>query len=292
MRMPPSAWYPCATFSAIEQPMKPIERSGPPVAPPVRSPSVPVTVAPPVPAAVAVQVPAVQAWPAAHTTPQPPQWLALVCVSTQAPLHGTLAPCSAGRARPAEHGARVPCNGACVDTQTNASHCGGCGVVCAAGQACTAGTCTATAAGTGGATVTGTDGERTGGATGGPERSMGFIGCSMAENVAQGYQALGGMRMWPPYGTGGLVVQSWTSTNTSSWRLFVQQVATDGEPSAVLGADLPILIPGRLVRRSKTADCQRARARRGGRNDLHDWSAALRVRMDVRSGRSGRSAAD
>jgi hypothetical protein len=41
-------------------------------------------------------------------------------------------------------------------------------------------------------------------------KSMGFIGCSMAENVAQGYVAVGGMRMWGPYGTGGLVVQSWT----------------------------------------------------------------------------------
>src|SRR5262245_60469303 len=30
MRVPPTATYPCATFSAIEQPMKPIER-GPPV---------------------------------------------------------------------------------------------------------------------------------------------------------------------------------------------------------------------------------------------------------------------
>ncbi|KAF5492216.1 hypothetical protein CGCS363_v010592 [Colletotrichum siamense] len=36
-------------------------------------------------------------------------------------------------------------------------------------------------------------------------RSMGFIGCSMAENVAQGYVAVGGTRMWGPYGTGGAV---------------------------------------------------------------------------------------
>jgi hypothetical protein len=62
---------------------------------------------------------------------------------------------------------------------------------------------------------------------------MGFIGCSMAENVAQGYQALGGMRMWPPYGTGGLVVQRWTDTNSSAWQMFDEQVAEYGEPTAV-----------------------------------------------------------
>jgi hypothetical protein len=75
--------------------------------------------------------------------------------------------------------------------------------------------------------------DATGGGTGGPERSMGFIGCSMAENVAQGYQALGGMRMWPPYGTGGLVVQSWTDTNSSAWQSFDQQAANYGLPTAV-----------------------------------------------------------
>jgi hypothetical protein len=63
--------------------------------------------------------------------------------------------------------------------------------------------------------------------------SMGFIGCSMAENVAQGYVADGGTRMWGPYGTGGLVVQSWTDTNSSSWQLFDQQVAKYGKPKAV-----------------------------------------------------------
>jgi hypothetical protein len=64
-------------------------------------------------------------------------------------------------------------------------------------------------------------------------RSMGFIGCSMAENVAQGYTAVGGQRMWGPYGTGGMVVQSWTDTNSASWRLFDQQVSRFGKPTAV-----------------------------------------------------------
>ena len=66
-----------------------------------------------------------------------------------------------------------------------------------------------------------------------PAHSMGFIGCSMAENVAQGYVAVGGQRMWGPYGTGGMVVQSWTDTNSASWKLFDQQAAKYGKPTAV-----------------------------------------------------------
>lgn len=63
--------------------------------------------------------------------------------------------------------------------------------------------------------------------------SMGFIGCSMAENVAQGYRAQGGTRMWGPYGTGGAVVQAWTDTNSSAWQQFDQQANMFGEPTAV-----------------------------------------------------------
>jgi hypothetical protein len=66
-----------------------------------------------------------------------------------------------------------------------------------------------------------------------PARSMAFIGCSMAENVAQGYVAVGGQRMWGPYGTGGMVVQSWTTTTSASWKLFDTQVAKYGKPTAV-----------------------------------------------------------
>lgn len=68
--------------------------------------------------------------------------------------------------------------------------------------------------------------------TGGPN-TMGFIGCSMAENVSQGYRAIGGQRMWGPYGTGGAVVQSWTNTNSSSWQSFDRQAAQYGRPTTV-----------------------------------------------------------
>jgi hypothetical protein len=64
-------------------------------------------------------------------------------------------------------------------------------------------------------------------------RTMGFIGCSMSENVAQGYVAVGGTHMWGPYGTGGLVVQSWTNTNSNPWKMFDQQAAKNGKPTAV-----------------------------------------------------------
>ncbi len=66
-----------------------------------------------------------------------------------------------------------------------------------------------------------------------PANSMGFIGCSMAENVAQGYVAVGGRRMWGPYGTGGLVVQSWTDPNSSAWQRFDQQANRFGRPRTV-----------------------------------------------------------
>lgn len=55
----------------------------------------------------------------------------------------------------------------------------------------------------------------------------------MAENVAQGYVAVGGKRMWGPYGTGGLVVQSWTNPNSSAWQKFDQQAGRFGKPAAV-----------------------------------------------------------
>jgi hypothetical protein len=66
-----------------------------------------------------------------------------------------------------------------------------------------------------------------------PAHSMGFIGCSMAEDIATGYVTVQGQRMWGPYGTGGMVVQSWTNSSSSSWKLFDKQVAKYGQPSAV-----------------------------------------------------------
>ncbi|WBB61851.1 hypothetical protein O7599_04675 [Streptomyces sp. WMMC500] len=65
------------------------------------------------------------------------------------------------------------------------------------------------------------------------QNDMGFIGCSMAENVAQGYRAVGGTRMWGPYGTGGMVVQAWTDPDSSAWQSFDRQKSQFGTPTAV-----------------------------------------------------------
>lgn len=40
------------------------------------------------------------------------------------------------------------CGGACVNTQTNATHCGGCDIVCGAGESCVGGVCECTAGST------------------------------------------------------------------------------------------------------------------------------------------------
>jgi hypothetical protein len=90
-----------------------------------------------------------------------------------------------------------------------------------------------TSGGTGGAQG-GSGGGGTGGASSGPSRSMGYVGCSMSVNVAQGYQALGGMRLWQPIQAyNGKVVQSWTNNNDSAWQAFEQQMNMHGTPSAV-----------------------------------------------------------
>lgn len=68
--------------------------------------------------------------------------------------------------------------------------------------------------------------------TGGND-TMGFIGCSMAENTATGYRAVGGKKMWAPYGTNGDVVQNWTSNTSAAWGKFDQQVTKFGKPSEV-----------------------------------------------------------
>ncbi|KAI1133304.1 hypothetical protein F5Y10DRAFT_287700 [Nemania abortiva] len=65
------------------------------------------------------------------------------------------------------------------------------------------------------------------------DHTMGFIGCSMSENVAQGYVASGGKRMWGPYGTGALVVQSWTDSASPAWQKFDNQAALYGKPDTV-----------------------------------------------------------
>ncbi len=63
--------------------------------------------------------------------------------------------------------------------------------------------------------------------------TMGWIGCSMGENVARGYTRAGGTRMWGDYGNGGAVVQNWTTNNSSNWQGFDRQSSMYGKPVAI-----------------------------------------------------------
>jgi hypothetical protein len=93
--------------------------------------------------------------------------------------------------------------------------------------------------GQGGSQVGGSSGSGSGGSppTGdnpnsGPD-TMGWIGCSMGENTASGYRAIGGTRMWGPYGNGGAVVGDWLDPGSQGWDRFDNQVAQHGSPAAV-----------------------------------------------------------
>jgi hypothetical protein len=90
--------------------------------------------------------------------------------------------------------------------------------------------------GAGGAAAgTGAGGGSSGGAPGGAcangataqpcppteENSIAYIGCSMADNIGQGYGQVGGKIMWnnSGYGTGAKVVENW-GANGDGWSLF------------------------------------------------------------------------
>jgi hypothetical protein len=65
-------------------------------------------------------------------------------------------------------------------------------------------------------------------------RTMGVVGCSLTVNVMQGYESVGGMRMWPAIPAyGGQVVQSWTNTMSSAWQAFDDAVRQHGRPTDV-----------------------------------------------------------
>lgn len=63
---------------------------------------------------------------------------------------------------------------------------------------------------------------------------MGYVGCSMSVNVAEGYEMLGGERLWPPIGQyNGQVVQNWANTNDPVWGAFDNAVNQYGTPDSV-----------------------------------------------------------
>jgi hypothetical protein len=87
-----------------------------------------------------------------------------------------------------------------------------------------------------------TGGGSGGGGAGGPtygtfgERKLGYLGCSMSQNVAQGYATLGGKVLWPVMGAyGAQVVQNWAKDG-GPWTAgggFDSGVQQYGQPEAV-----------------------------------------------------------
>jgi hypothetical protein len=100
-----------------------------------------------------------------------------------------------------------------------------------------AGGASGNAAGTAGANDGGNSGAGSGGTTsdpGGGELTMGWIGCSMGSNVAEGYARIGGTRMW---GAGqNQSAPSFvhlTQRTASAWYAFDQSVEQYGAPTAL-----------------------------------------------------------
>lgn len=63
--------------------------------------------------------------------------------------------------------------------------------------------------------------------------TMGYIGCYI-NDIARGYAAVGGQRMWPPYISDGYTrPMIWTESNSTFWHDFDRQSAQYGLPEIV-----------------------------------------------------------
>jgi hypothetical protein len=146
-------------------------------------------------------------------------------------------PCPAGSERCACYG-NSTCNGTlqcfsnvCVSLTGSGGSSAGVGGSVTGGRGGTAGS-----AGTGGATgVAGTTGAAGAAGTvdGGSARTMGVVGCYLATQVMEGYQSVGGMRMWPPVQYGGQSVPFWTPASGFGWSIFDRAVQSYGTPTDV-----------------------------------------------------------
>jgi hypothetical protein len=89
---------------------------------------------------------------------------------------------------------------------------------------------------------------------------MGWIGCSLGQNIATGYRRVGGTRMWTTYDTGGGTIHEWANSDSAYWAAFDQQVQDYGPPVAVW-IQLCVNPTGATLEEARTVvDITRARA--------------------------------
>lgn len=74
--------------------------------------------------------------------------------------------------------------------------------------------------------------------------SIAYTGCSMANNIGNGYKRVGGKVMWNSdnYQTGAMVVQNWTNPSSSSWQLFDQKANANGGKDKIKAVMVQICI--------------------------------------------------
>lgn len=65
--------------------------------------------------------------------------------------------------------------------------------------------------------------------------SIGYVGCSNTMQSVEGYHKTSGNKglLWEPYVTGGMSIEKWANPNNAIWRLYDQQLARYGQPTAV-----------------------------------------------------------
>jgi hypothetical protein len=98
------------------------------------------------------------------------------------------------------------------------------------------------------------------------DNSVAYTGCSMANNIGTGYKRVGGKIMWNAdnYQTGAMVVQNWTSPNSSSWQLFDRKMESIGGKDVVKAIMVQICILSQRATDKELRDMVGTAGDRGG----------------------------
>lgn len=88
------------------------------------------------------------------------------------------------------------------------------------------------------------------------DNSIAYTGCSMANNIGNGYKRVGGKRMWNSdnYQTGAMIVQNWTNPSSSSWNLFDQKMNASGGKDNVKAIMVQICIASQRATEKELRD--------------------------------------